>query len=452
MLGAVAIVAVLGLGLWILLPRGGDAGRTAGPTGGSVPAPSGASAPATSFGPGTPPPSGDLPIDLGVEAGIREVIEQVPPIRGLQPLAEVPFRFITPEVFEQELRGLFAAENPAELVAAEADLLKRLGLLDQGSDLEESVLELYGSQVAAFYDPSSATFTVIERGDDADFGSSDAIIVAHEYVHALQDQHFDLEAAQDTDPDQGDATAATLALIEGDAVAVMVDWAIANLDFDEILQLQDAVTPADQELLESAPLVLRRQLEFPYTDGWAFVNAIRSGGGYEAVDAAFADRPVSTEQVMHPEKYLAREHPVVVELPDVATALGGGWTLSYQQTMGEMLIGVLVADGEPAPPPTMPGLLPALPNAEAAAGWGGDRIVSLDGPDGTWAVVWQTAWDSATDAGEFLAATEAAMDDLPFPHEIVASSVVDQLDSPVLVIVASDEATLDRLRDAVPAL
>ncbi len=199
------------------------------------------------------------------------------------------------------------------------------------------------------------------------------------------------------------------------------------------------------------PPVLRRQLEFPYTDGWAFVTAIRADGGYEAVDEAFADRPVSTEQIMHPEKYLQREDPVVVELPDMASALGEGWTGSYQQTLGEMLIGVLVADGEPAPLPTVPGLLPSLPNAEAAAGWCGDRLISLEGPAGAWAVIWQTAWDGEADAGEFSAAAEAAMDDLVFPHQIEASSAVTGLDDPVVVLVASNARTLGLVQGALPS-
>ncbi|MEJ7752435.1 MAG: hypothetical protein WKF46_05770 [Candidatus Limnocylindrales bacterium] len=461
MLAGIAVLVVLVAGLFILLPRGGADPAASGPMSPSPgPSQADASAPSGSVSPpvtatvGPAPsgdlPSGDLPIDPAVEARIREIIEQVPAIRGLEPRQEVPFRFITAERFEEELRDLFAADNPPEEVSAEEDLLKRLGLLEPEADLEELVLDLYGSQVAAFYDTRTGSFTVVQRGEGAEFGSSDAIVVAHEYVHALQDQHFDLEGTQVTDPAEGDRALGVLGLIEGDAVAVMVDWAVANLTFEEILGLQEALTPADQELLESMPPVLRRQLEFPYTDGWAFVMAIRADGGYAAVDAAFGDRPVSSEQIMHPEKYLDREDPVLVELPDLTTTLGAGWRERYEQTLGEMLIGVLVADGQSAPAPSVPGVLPALPNAEAAAGWAGDRLVSLDGPDGTWAVVWQTAWDSAPDADGFSAATEAAMDDLRFPHEVEASTVASGLDAPVLVLVASDEATLEDVRAALP--
>ena len=492
LLAAAAVLAVLAAGLWLLLPRGGDDGAsgsarpttvaaaspsaggstsatapgssetagsspsgsagTPGPTGTAVASPtSTAAGPSATTGPA---PSGELPIDPAVESRIREITDQVPPIRGLEALDDVPFRFITPDQFEGELRDLFLADNPPERVAAEEDVLKRLGLLEPEADLEELVLELYGSQVAAFYDTRTQRFTVIQRDESAEFGPSDAIVVAHEYVHALQDQHFDLEGTAVVDPAEGDRALGTLGLIEGDAVAVMIDWAIANLTFEELLGIQEAVTPADQELLESMPPVLRRQLEFPYTDGLAFVTAIRAGGGYEAVDAAFDARPVSTEQIMHPEKYLEREDPIVVELPDVAAALGQGWTASYQQTLGELLIGVLVADGESAPGPALPGLLPSLPNAEAAAGWGGDRLVSLDGPDGAWAVYWRTTWDSTEDAREFEDSTNAALVDLPFPHglQVVDTTGPAGHQDDIYVLIASDEATLDRLRGSVPAL
>jgi hypothetical protein len=65
-------------------------------------------------------------------------------------------------------------------------------------------------------------------------------------------------------------------------------------------------------------------------------------------------------------------------------------------------------------------------------------------------VVWQTAWDSATDADEFSAATEAAMDDLPFPHEVAAWAVASGVDAPVQILVASDAETLEEVRAALP--
>ena len=299
-------------------------------------------------------------------------------------------------------------------------MLIRLGMLPADADLEELILSLYESSVAAFYDPRTGEFTIITR-DDFEFGPDDRFFAAHEYDHALQDQHFDLEGTRITDPAEGDQALAELGLIEGDASALMFEWAQQHLTPDELLEvLAGSASGADQELLDSMPPILRRQLEFPYLDGYLFVLALQQqSGGWPAIDAAFGNRPTTTEQIMHPEKYLAGETAAAIEMPDLAAALGEGWTLSSTQTMGEMAIGVWVADG--AVTPSIPGFPAPLPNAEAAAGWNGDRLISLDGPNGAWAVAWQTEWDGTTDADEFRLAADAAMADLPFPHEVTAA-------------------------------
>jgi hypothetical protein len=114
--------------------------------------------------------------------------------------------------------------------------------------------------------------------------------------------------------------------------------------------------------------------------------------------------------------------------------------------MGEMQIGVWLADGQGGSGAA--GL--QLPNAGAAAGWGGDRVASLDGPGDAWAVVWQTAWDSDGDGQEFASAAEAAMADLSGAHTVVlGGDVVGGLPAPVLVLIASDDATLAQLQQGL---
>jgi hypothetical protein len=110
--------------------------------------------------------------------------------------------------------------------------------------------------------------------------------------------------------------------------------------------------------------------------------------------------PLSTEQILHPDKYDSGEAPIAVELPKVAAALGAGWSEAIQDTFGEFQTrtwlreaGVRGADA-----------------TEAAAGWGGDRLAVLNGPDDAWAVVMKTEWDTAADAGEFEAAAGTAVD------------------------------------------
>ncbi len=384
----------------------------------------------------TKPPSNRSGIDPAVQAAIDEVVAQVPALRELDPKQAVPYREITQKQFKKQVTQSFDADNPPEQIAAEETLLKRLGLLPQDADLRQMMLDLYESQVAAFYDPKTGKMTVVKR--DGDFGPEDRLFVAHEYDHALQDQYWNLQQVTKVSPSQGDRALARLALIEGDATTLMLQWAAQNLGPDDLARVTSAMTPAQQQLLDGMPPILRRQLEFPYLEGQVFVSTLLGQGGWSSVNAAWDKLPASTEQIMHPERYPS-DAPVKVSLPDVAAALGDGWSASSTQTMGELDISVLLADGGD---PTA--------TAAAADGWGGDRLVSLDGPDGAWAVVWQTAWDSGSDADEFSPAVDAAMSDLEGAHAVLpGADIAGGLDNPVLVVVASSSDTLQQVEGAL---
>jgi hypothetical protein len=377
---------------------------------------------------------------------LRAVIDSVQPIRGLPPADDVRYRVIDAGTFTAELEALFREEYTDAYVAAEDAALTRLGLIDPDDDLGELVLSLYDDQVLAYYDPRSDTFSLV--GPARRIGALEAVVVAHEYGHALQDAAYDLSARRITELDHSDAILAQRALVEGDATAVMYDWAARELKLADLLAVSaGALTKQDGKALRAIPVLLRRQLEFPYIEGFAFVNAIRGRGDWSAVDAAWQAQPVSTEQILHPELY-PDELPIEIELPDVGALLGPDWTTSYEQTLGEMQIGVWVADGKKAR--SLFPVLPArLPRADAAAGWGGDRLVSLDGPDGTWAVVWQTDWDSQADAREFKDAARDAMRDLSGAQAVSNADLGGGLSSPVLVLLADSEATLGTVETAL---
>ncbi len=394
-----------------------------------------------------PNPAAEAPqlpegFDKKMAQKVTEVIEAVHPVRGLPAADGVAYRVIDNDTFLAELRDLFEQEYPDDYIVAEDAAFTRLGLLGPDDDLKKLILKVYDQQVLAYYDPATETFTLI--GPVNKIGPLESIVVAHEYGHALQDAAWDLEGMSIEDLSQSDAILAQQALIEGDATAVMYDWAARELKLSDLLAVSaQALTQQDSKRLGRLPDIILRQIEFPYLDGYAFVNAVRGRGDWDAVDAAFDDQPLSTEQILHPELYPG-ERPVEIDLPDVAAALGPEWVASYEQTLGEMQTHVWVADGKKARS-LFPALPAQLPNAEAAAGWGGDRLASLDGPDGAWAVVWQTDWDTKNDQNEFRAAAKEAMKDLPGAHRVSNADVSGGLSSPVLVLVADSEATLGAL-------
>jgi hypothetical protein len=345
----------------------------------------------------TAPPTAQPAADLADQ--IAAVTASVPAVRELQPTRDVPSEVIAREQFQANVEELFNSESTPEERAAEERFYKRMGLLAQDADMGALINQLYGSQVAAYYNPDDGKFYVIRR--DSAFNATDKIIVAHEYTHALQDQHFDLNNNTITDNTQGDKQLAQLAVIEGDATLTSQLWATDNLGLADMLQmLIDGFSELDQASLEGVPLVLRRQLEFPYTEGFEFATALHDKGGYDDVNAAITTPPLSTEQIIHPDKYFAHEGAINVSMPDISASLGSGWSLAYQQTLGELGIQIIAA-GDERPQVDIPGFPADWPHADVAAGWNGDRLNMYENTDGSWAIAWQTDWDTEADAIAF---------------------------------------------------
>jgi len=337
-------------------------------------APSGISSPTASAGSGG--------------EGYGAIAAVVREIRGLDEKKPVEPEVLDEAALSEFVRAEYVEDNPPEYVAAYNRLLKHLGLVPQDADVQELYFELLESQVVGLYDPQSDRMFVVSRPGDP--GVLDRATYAHEYGHALQDQAFDLEAVQAWEVDEGDRALARLALIEGDALLVMTLWAQRALTPEQFLELATSSSDEQNAVLERMPAILRDQLLFPYTAGLNYVIGLQTSGGWPAVDAALADPPDTTEQILHPDR--ADEPAVAVTFPgDLAAAMGQGWSEALQDTLGEFQVGIwlreagvetIVADG-------------------AADGWGGDRLVLLEGPDDTWATVVEIAWDTPGDAQEF---------------------------------------------------
>jgi hypothetical protein len=317
-------------------------------------------------------------------------------LRDLPAEAQVERQFPTRQETIEYLRDLYARELPPE----EFDRLEKfyvaLGLLPADIDLQKVYLDLLNSQVAGFYDPDTKTMNVIPSvGDDVgdNLSITEQIIYVHEFTHALQDQHFDLNALQDAAADASpDASLALTALIEGDATAAMTlylqEVAARNplAVFGILLEGAQAGTLV---LPPGIPQILTDELLFPYEGGMNFVLSLSDEGGWDAVDAAFANPPITSEQILHPDKYKAGEVGQEVVLPDMSAALGSGWTQAWDTTIGEFYLEKHLATQ-----------LPGTEAEQAAAGWGGDNFqVYSNGDQLAWAL--RLAWDSAEDGAEF---------------------------------------------------
>ncbi len=382
--------------------------------------------------------------ELTSDERIRDTMRRAEAIRGLSALEPVPYRFLGADTAFDDLLAEWRESDAASEAEAESLALERLGMLPPDFDILAVLEWSTRTGVLGYYDPETARMTVVADGSEV--GDGELMVLAHEHMHALQDQHFGL-GARDTLDD--DAALALDALAEGEATLVMAMWVMKRLGAAGLDELDSADIPTDAMPVPTVPDLLYRAGEFPYIDGSAFVYTVFGDGGWEAVNALWEDPPVSSEQIMHPERYPG-DVPEVIDLPDIAGALGTGWLRASEMVMGEMQIGVLLADGAPWGEDDSGDAFsfPRLENARAAKGWDGDRLLHLRGPEEDWAIVWQTTWDRRTDAREFAEAAQAAFADLPFAWHVREGADVSTgtLPHPVLVLVTPDDDAQARLQ------
>jgi hypothetical protein len=276
---------------------------------------------------------------------------------------------------------------PATRRHADEEVLKLLGLLAPSVDLRRVSSTVFGQGVAGYYDPRTKRLRIV-KGAQTTNRVLEEITLAHELTHALEDQRFGLNLDDTSGSD--DAALARLALVEGSATAVMYTYAERSFSADQTLA--GLFSSLGQDTGDLPPFV-QSQLLFPYLAGQKFVDRLyRTGAnGWSVMNTAERYRPpVSTEQVLHPEKYLAVEQPDHVRVA-AGHVLGKGWRRLVAGTWGEWATGQLLADPGPA------------------VGWGGDRYELWQRPGGACpapcrqrdALVMHWRWDTRRDAAEF---------------------------------------------------
>lgn len=424
--GALAVAATL------LLAACGGMGPSAAPSAEPTPTAGATATPAPSATPdATPIPSGDL------AALYRQIEDQVLELRELPAKERIEPVILSGDELKERVTAQFANENPVDEVAVAEETMKAMNLLPADADLGELYVDLLGSQVIGFYDPHTKELAIVSRSGKV--GAIEKMSFAHEFTHALQDQIFGSDNLDMDAVGEGDRSLGRLSLIEGDASLAMTLWLSKHLGPDELQELLQ-VDPEVQAQLEAMPAILRETLMFPYQQGLVFVNQVWASGGWAAVDDVYARPPDSTEQILHPEKYEAGEKPVDVALSaaDLAAAMGEGWSATPEDTLGEFQVSVWLKENG----------VKALDASEAAAGWGGDRLAYLRGPDGAYGLALATTWDTAAEADEFVAAAEAASRSLPGAARVERG----EDDRSAWLFAANDAAMLAKLAGAARGL
>ena len=310
---------------------------------------------------------------------------------------------------KEELRkGLVAKIEEPETVKQLETARKfciKLGLIDKDLDVKTLMLEMLTEQVAGFYDPEKDELCVMEKTMS---GIEAEVAGAHEVFHALQDQYYHLDAMMKLARTNEDMGLVVGAIVEGEANLGGYEYILARtgqsvikspMDFGRMFKQLVGMQLKSQpdSAAAKAPAIIRDTLLFRYLEGSTFVQRfLKRHKSWKKLDLLFDNPPLSSEQIMHPEKYLDMEkvdYPVQIIIPRLHEKLEGKWQEVVTNTMGEFQTKLLLAeyiDKEKA--------------AAAAAGWDGDRYIMIESTEkgGPQIIAWLSVWDSQQDAQEFV--------------------------------------------------
>ena len=333
----------------------------------------------------TPRPLPGSPFPADQQQTLADLISRTEQTRGLKATGDFEKRLIgRPAAADYLVEAL--DEGDRALLTLKQEVYRLLGLVPEEADLVELQISLLRGLVLGFYDPDvKALFVLSDLGLTS---SVTRLTIIHEVVHALQDQHYDINATDLRLRDDWDASMAYIDLLEGDARGTETDFVSPSSSGNLGLACSDAALQVNRG--SNIPLVVQRELQAPYADGMCFVWSVR-GRLPEGMASIYRDLPSSTEQVLHPQKYLEGEDPRPVALQPLAATLGAGWRQTASSTFGEFGLQTLLLQG----------LSEVSVVKRGAEGWGGDRWALYAGDGGARLLHLSTVWDTEADAKEF---------------------------------------------------
>jgi hypothetical protein len=332
---------------------------------------------------------------------VRDIQGEVATLRGLEFQVDVTVDVETPTQMREHMVQEIEQQLDEQTRLGLNLTWRTLGLVPKDFDVAVAYADILEQHVGGYFDVKRERLVLVQRAT-ASGGPNPMqdMVTAHELVHALQDQNFDLWSLTQRELNNDDVGAALQALVEGDASYAMLYRLPVPLDPDQM-----------GGALGASPRVLREPLVFPYTQGLVFAQRVKlSGDGWTALDRAFAAPPLSTEQVLHPDKYVGDnpDWPTMLDGKDPDRLLGPDWTLISQDTFGEL--GMRVVLREHLGTTVRPG------DAVPGEGWDGDRLwLWQRNSDEAPAMLWVSTWDDETSAANHRRAMDRVVQRL-YPH------------------------------------
>ena len=351
--------------------------------------------------------SSDSQLRRMAEALLVDVIES----SGLEILEQIQVDYRTPEEMSDYVKFKLEQDLTKSKESHVTESYRLLGLFPEDLNLRQTLSSLYEEQVIGFYNPDDKTLYLQEEVPLSNLES----LLAHEMVHALQDQHFDLNFLTDGALNN-DQSAAVMAAIEGHATLAMLDIVSRNngsaaLDIEDVLEFGESIvngfesTENGSGLLGTVPLVLRETMIFPYIEGARFVQMMRDKNGIKSVPFE-SKLPKSTQQVMH---FDGSDIEEMIVPRSIEITPSDNWIKLYENTLGELEASLFLEE--------------LTGRKSSAEGWRGDRFVLLEGIKDNRSLVWVSFWDTVEDRNEFSEIVESHIELLGEAVKISSMSI-----------------------------
>ena len=265
-----------------------------------------------------------------------EVLAEMSKLISLPILSPLKKSMRSREEIQAYLLQKMKEDKDADKRYADQKTMEKFGLLPKDYPLDQVLVKVLTEQIAGLYDTDGREFFIADWISPED----QRMVMSHELTHALMDQHFHIDKWTDAAKPNDDGELARDAVIEGSAMAAMIDYQLGGKgsirdlgDFDPSLLMGDADTSPE---LSKAPKVLQDELLFPYVAGIKFTqHVLQATSGWPDFHKVFEKPPLSTQQIMHPELYLAGVAPPKVKLPETADVIPAEWKKLDENDMGE---------------------------------------------------------------------------------------------------------------------
>lgn len=318
-------------------------------------------------------------------------------IRNLNSKVSVPCSVENKEQIENFLIDIIDKEVGEKYLKKMGALYKKLNLIPKDSNYKKLLISLYKDQVAGYYDNYNKRYVMASWMPAV----MQLPVAVHEQTHAIQDQYFDLTSFLDLEVMTTDEAMARQALVEGEASAVMSDYTNKMLGKESLINTEN-INDLIIGNLFSLNLIASQKNDvssilqfmiFSYTSGLHFVHEMIKGKSYDVLNKIYQEPPSSTEEILHPEKYLVKNENFKIDLEILIKKFKlEKENILTNDTLGEFFLNVFLEKNK----------VSAMYKTKASSGWAGDKVILLNNND----LYWFILWDSEKERQEFLTITK----------------------------------------------